>query len=51
MEELTFKGTPQLETQRLILRKLTIEDDKAVFEYGSDPEVPKYYDMECSQIY
>ena len=42
MEELTFKGTPQLETQRLILRKLTIEDDKAVFEYGSDPEVPKY---------
>lgn len=42
MEELIFKGTLQLETQKLILRKLTPEDDRAVFEYASDPEVPKY---------
>lgn len=46
MKELIFKGTPQLETQRLILRKLSMEDDEDVFEYGSDPEVPKYMTWE-----
>lgn len=42
MVELFFKGTPNLETERLILRKLTPQDDKSIFEYASDNEVPKY---------
>ena len=42
MEELIFKGTPQLETERLVLRKLTPQDDEDVFEYASDDEVTQY---------
>lgn len=42
MAELIFKGTPQLETDRLILRKLTQEDDQGVFEYASDDQVTQY---------
>ena len=42
MAELVFKGTPQLETERLILRKLTLEDAQDMFEYASDDEVTQY---------
>ena len=42
MEGLIFKGTPQLETERLILRRLVPQDEDDVFEYASDPEVPKF---------
>jgi len=38
----TSKGPPTLETDRLILRKLTPNDAEAVFAYASDPEVTRY---------
>jgi ribosomal-protein-alanine N-acetyltransferase len=36
------KDYPILETDRLILRKLTLGDAEAVFAYASDPEVTRY---------
>ncbi len=40
---MNFKGTCQLETSRLILRKFTLEDARKVFEnWTSDDEVTKY---------
>jgi len=41
-----FSNFPTLETERLILRKLRLEDAKDVFEYASDPEVSKYVTWE-----
>jgi ribosomal-protein-alanine N-acetyltransferase len=41
-----FSNFPTLETKRLILRKLRLEDAKDVFEYASDPEVSKYVTWE-----
>jgi len=41
-----FSNFPTLETERLILRKLRLEDAKDVFEYASDPEVAKYVTWE-----
>ncbi len=40
--ELVFKGTPQLETDRLILRKLASGDERDIFEYASNNEVTRY---------
>lgn len=37
---------PTLETERLILRKLKISDDKDIFEYAKDPEVSRYVTWE-----
>jgi [ribosomal protein S5]-alanine N-acetyltransferase len=37
-----FEQHPVLETERLILRPITVADADEVFEYGSDPEVTKY---------
>ena len=37
-----FGNLPQLETERLILRKMTLDDAKNMFEYAADPEVTKY---------
>jgi ribosomal-protein-alanine N-acetyltransferase len=37
-----FEQHPVLETERLILRQITIADAEDVFAYGSDPEVTKY---------
>jgi ribosomal-protein-alanine N-acetyltransferase len=37
-----FGNLPQLETERLILRKLNPDDATDVFAYASDPEVTKY---------
>jgi len=42
MQELHFKGTPQLETERLILRKLNLQDENDLFEFDSDVEVSKF---------
>jgi Acetyltransferases, including N-acetylases of ribosomal proteins len=42
MAELIFKGTPQLKTERLILRKITPQDDRDIFEYASDDQVSRY---------
>ena len=33
---------PRLETERLILRKMTLADAQDMFEYASDPEATKY---------
>ena len=35
-------GPPRLETERLVLRKITPGDAAAVFAYASDPEVTRY---------
>ena len=37
-----FEQHPVLETERLILRPITVADAEDVFAYGSDPEVTKY---------
>lgn len=37
-----FHNMPTLETDRLILRKMTMEDQHDLFEYASDPELTKY---------
>lgn len=37
-----FEVQPVLETERLILRPITVADAEDVFAYGSDPEVTKY---------
>ena len=37
-----FGNLPQLETKRLILRKMTLDDAQDLFEYASDPEETKY---------
>jgi [ribosomal protein S5]-alanine N-acetyltransferase len=36
------KDIPVLETERLILRKISIDDLEDMFEYGSDEEVSRY---------
>lgn len=36
---------PVLETQRLILRQLTLADAEDMFEYFSQDEVTEYYDL------
>src|SRR6267378_3281739 len=33
---------PSIETERLILRPLTMADDEAIYAYASDSEVTKY---------
>ncbi len=33
---------PELETRRLLLRRMTVGDARDVFEYASDPEVARY---------
>ena len=47
METLKFFGTPTLETERLILRKLEISDAQDVFEYAKHPEVARYLTWEA----
>jgi [ribosomal protein S5]-alanine N-acetyltransferase len=42
MSDLFFKNNPQLETKRLILRKLVLEDAGDVYTYASDEEVCRY---------
>ena len=37
-----FGNLPTLETERLILRKITLEDVEDMFSYGSNEEVSKY---------
>ena len=39
---MTHKGTVTLETERLILRKITLDDAVAMYQWMSDPEVCKY---------
>src|SRR3989339_150322 len=37
-----FRNLPTLETSRLILRKMTLDDAADMFEYASDPAVSRY---------
>ncbi|MEC0330212.1 GNAT family protein [Paenibacillus macerans] len=41
-----MKLFPQLETERFVLRKLTTEDAEDLFQYFSNDEVTKYYDLD-----
>lgn len=42
-EKITHKGTVPLETERLMLRRLKLDDAQAVYDtWASDPEVTKY---------
>ncbi len=42
-----FINLPQLETERLFLRKLEYSDKQDIFEYASNPEVSKYMPWEA----
>lgn len=44
-----FRNLPTLETERLILRRLRLEDAEDIFEYGRDPEVARYVTWEAYQ--
>ncbi len=37
-----FPNLPELETERLLLRKMRLDDAGAMFAYASDPEVTRY---------
>lgn len=37
-----FKNIPVIETQRLILRKITVNDTSDMYDYSKDPELTKY---------
>jgi [ribosomal protein S5]-alanine N-acetyltransferase len=40
---------PELETERLILRQITLDDTEALFRHWSDDEVTKYMNIESFQ--
>jgi ribosomal-protein-alanine N-acetyltransferase len=40
---------PVLETERLLLRKVSLDDAADIFEYATDPEVPKFMPWEPHQ--
>jgi ribosomal-protein-alanine N-acetyltransferase len=37
-----FADLPELETERLLLRKMRLDDAQAMYGYASDPEVTRY---------
>jgi ribosomal-protein-alanine N-acetyltransferase len=41
-ERRVFSNLPELETERLLLRKMRLDDAEAMFAYASDPEVTRY---------
>src|SRR5215210_762396 len=41
-ERRVFSNHPELETERLLLRKMRLDDAEAMFAYASDPEVTRY---------
>jgi [ribosomal protein S5]-alanine N-acetyltransferase len=41
-----FKDLPDLRTERLLLRKLSMDDAPDLFAYAADPEVTRYLDWE-----
>ena len=46
LPENIFTNLPQLETERLILRRFTLNDARDVFDYASNPEIAKYVGWE-----
>lgn len=43
---MAFANFPQLETERVILRKLLMSDAQGIFSYFSKDEVTEYYDLD-----
>ncbi|MFR5422211.1 MAG: GNAT family N-acetyltransferase [Oscillospiraceae bacterium] len=41
----------RIETERLILRPIGVEDAPAVFVWASDPEVNRYMSIRCIAIF
>lgn len=44
-----FQDLPTIETERLILRKITEDDVESIFEYGSNEEVARYVTWDTHQ--
>lgn len=44
-----FADLLRLETEHLLLRKVSFDDVKDVFEYASDPQVSRYVGWEAHQ--
>lgn len=44
-----FADLPPVETERLLLRKMTLEDAGDMFRYASDPEVTRYMHLKPHQ--
>lgn len=42
-----YSNLPKLETKRLILRRMLPDDAQNLFEYASNPEIPKYLSWEA----
>ncbi len=49
MLELNFHPFPELQTTRFLFRKLALEDQEAIFEIRSNPEVMKYIPRPVAQ--
>jgi ribosomal-protein-alanine N-acetyltransferase len=49
MLETNFHPFPELQTERLLFRKLKLEDAAAIFEIRSDPQVMKYIPRPVAQ--
>lgn len=49
MLEPNFNPFPELQTERLFFRKLTLEDREAIFEIRSNPDVMKYIPRPVAQ--
>jgi ribosomal-protein-alanine N-acetyltransferase len=49
MLETNFHPFPQLQTERFLFRKLELEDQEAIFEIRSNPEVMKYIPRPVAQ--
>ena len=46
----TLEDFPRLQTRRLLLRRITLEDAPAVFQFRSDPEGQRYNDGVMSRL-
>lgn len=44
-----FGNLPVLETERMILRPITMDDAEDMYAYGSDPEVTRYVTWHAHQ--
>ena len=42
---IAHKGTQTIQTQRLILRKITFDDLEMIYSWMSDPELTKYEEL------
>lgn len=47
--EAKLKNMPEMETDRLLLRKITLDDVDDLFEFSSDPDVSRYMRWETNE--